>query len=75
MHQALIMFAALSHCWHFACWYCNNSTTSVLPAQPLAVWGKCKSWTVDRGLDHGLDRGLDYGLHNGLEHGDMTTIR
>ena len=31
--------------------------------------GKCKSWTVDRGLDHGLDRGLDCGLDYGLLNG------
>ena len=25
--------------------------------------GKCKTWTLDSGLDYGLDSGLDFGLN------------
>ena len=31
--------------------------------------GRCKSWTVDSGLDRGLDDGLDCGLRFGLVFG------
>ena len=31
--------------------------------------GKCKSWTLDSGLDRGMDCGLDYGLIFGLDYG------
>ena len=31
--------------------------------------GRCKSWTLDSGLEHGLDRGLDGGLDFGQDFG------
>ena len=30
--------------------------------------GKCKTWTMDCGLDRGLNRGLNRGLDHGLKH-------
>ena len=38
------------------------------------LWGHCKSWTLDCGLEHGLDYGLRYGLHFGLLYGENESV-
>ena len=38
------------------------------------LWGKCKRWTADYGLDRGLNCGLDCGLGRGLVQDNIVTI-
>jgi len=43
--------------------------TSPSRDQLSACEGKCKTWTLDSGLDYGLDCGLTFGLKLGLIDG------